>query len=84
MPITFDRVLSGLAGLLLGLGGSLLANRIALSGVDRLYMFLFVLGIALLPVSFYIALGRRIAALEDAAKRTSRAAHATAASASAR
>jgi hypothetical protein len=84
MTVTFDRVLSGLAGLFLGLGGSLLTNRIALSGFDRLYMFLFVLGIALLPVSFYVALVRRIAALEGAAKRTPHATDATAASATAR
>ncbi len=70
MMITIDKLLSGLAGLLLGLGGTLLANRIALSGFDRLYIFLFVLGIFLLPTSFYIAVVRRLAALEEAAKRT--------------
>lgn len=84
MMIKFDRILSGVAGLLLGLGGTLLANRIALSDFDRLYVFLFVLGIFLLPTSFYIALVRRVAALENATKQTPRSESAIAQSAPAR
>jgi|GEM_PF-4746436 len=63
-----ESVLNLLGGALLGMGALLLATRLGLSGVERLYILGFVIGIVLVPVGLYLRLARRIAALENSAK----------------
>jgi hypothetical protein len=82
--IKVESVLNLLGGALLGQGAFLLATRLGLTGVDRLYLLGFVFGIVLVPVGLYLRLARRIAALENSARQVPLARSEAASSAQAR